>query len=104
MIYNECKNFTLEADGVEVVENVLNEDEILSLQNTMWEWLHTKTKHTPKPVIKTDPSTYVSMFKLFPKHGMLFHGILDTIHYHGEFGKIRTLLTSSEIFGKQMIY
>lgn len=72
MIYNECKNFTLEADGVEVVENVLNEDEILSLQNTMWEWLHTKTKHTPKPVIKTDPSTYVSMFKLFPKHGMLF--------------------------------
>jgi hypothetical protein len=71
-MYNNCKNFTLEDDGVEVVENVLTVDEISTLQDKMWEWLNFKTKYTSKPIIRKNPLTYVSIFELFPKHGMLF--------------------------------
>lgn len=72
MAYNDCKFFTLEEDGVEVVENVLSKNEIVDLQNKMWEWLNFKTKNTRAPVVKENSNTYGTMFELFPKHGMLF--------------------------------
>jgi hypothetical protein len=70
--YDECKNFTLENDGVEVVENVLSAEEIQFLQSKMWELLNFKTKYTSKPVVENDPSTYGSLFELAPTNGQLF--------------------------------
>ncbi|XP_015931162.1 uncharacterized protein [Parasteatoda tepidariorum] len=78
MHYFNCRDFTLETDGVKVIENVLTLKEISTLQNTMWTWLHNKTQHLNKPIVQNDPSTYVSIFKLCPKQGRLFQ--------YGDFG------------------
>lgn len=72
MIYHTCDHFTLEEDGVQVVPDILSPDEIRALQAKMWQWLHFKTRHTQKPVVQQDESTYASLFQLLPKHGMLF--------------------------------
>ena len=72
MLYQNCKDFSLGTDGVQVVEGVLNEHELVKLREKMWHWLHFKTQHTSKPVVKNDQTTYKSLFELFPKHGMLF--------------------------------
>src|SRR5574344_1004379 len=70
--YSRCNNYTLEKDGVQVVQNIITTEEIKKLQNMMWEWLKFKTKHLLNPVVKNRPETYRSMFELLPKHGMLF--------------------------------
>jgi len=72
LIYSDCENLTLENDGVEVVKDILEEKEVKILQQRFWEWLHFKTRHTKNPVIEKKHETYVSIFELFPKHGMLF--------------------------------
>lgn len=83
--YNDCENFTLEEDGVQVFKNVFTPSETLDLQDKFWVWLYFKTKYTDRPVIKGHVSTYKSLFEFFPKHGMLFqhwdfgHNILSWI-------------------------
>jgi hypothetical protein len=77
MNYIDAQNFqgerlNLTAHGVEVVENVLSQDELESLRNDMWRWIETMTQKCSAPVKKSDPTTYKSMFELYPKHGMLF--------------------------------
>lgn len=70
--FSRCENYTLEKDGVQVVKDVLTEAELNHLRCEMWEWLNLKTRHCSKPVVKGATGTYVSLFELFPKHGMLF--------------------------------
>lgn len=72
LLYDDCKNYTLDDDGVEVVENVLTDNEIVNLREIMWKWLNYKTKNMDNPVVEGKEDTYVSLFNLFPKHGMLF--------------------------------
>lgn len=72
LLYDECESYTLQNDGIEVVENVLDADEIVILREKMWEWLNYKTKNLDKPVVEDKTDTYASLFQLYPKHGMLF--------------------------------
>lgn len=70
--YTRCRDLTLQKDGLQVVQNILNNEEIKDLRNLMWQWLNLKTKHTSNPIVKKSKNSYSSMFELYPKHGMLF--------------------------------
>lgn len=37
LTYDDCKTYTLKNDGIEVVENVLDNNEIIKLREKMWE-------------------------------------------------------------------
>ena len=50
--YTRCRDLTLQKDGVQVVQNILNNEEIKELRNLMWQWLNLKTKHTSNPIVK----------------------------------------------------
>jgi ectoine hydroxylase-related dioxygenase (phytanoyl-CoA dioxygenase family) len=71
MNYSDCKDLTLKKDGVQVILNVLDNDEILFLQKKMWEWLTFKSRNLKIPIDKNKYDTYKSIFDFGPKHGML---------------------------------
>lgn len=71
MHYNECTNFTLEADGFEVILNLFTEEELTFMSKLMWVLLKAISIYTSKPIEETDLSTYRSLWELGLKHGML---------------------------------
>lgn len=72
MKYSDCKNLTLEKDGIEVIIDVLNKDEIEYLQNKTWEWIAFKTSGLKTPVDRENKETYKYLLELGPKHHMIF--------------------------------
>ena len=69
MFYHDCKGFTLEKDGVQVIDNVIPNTK--TLQNLMWHYLGHLTKNTDYPIIKEDTNSYKTLFKFIPSHGYL---------------------------------
>jgi ectoine hydroxylase-related dioxygenase (phytanoyl-CoA dioxygenase family) len=67
----ENVNQKLEQDGVAVIKNVLNSQEIEQAKNGMWQTLNKLTENLDKPIEKEDPLTWKSFYSLFPIHSML---------------------------------
>jgi len=62
---------TLDRYGVAVIPNVLDEKEVISAQNQMWDLLETLTKKFEVPIERKSPSTWKSFYDLMPMHSML---------------------------------
>ncbi len=71
MQYTYCDQLSLKEDGITVINDVLNDDEIDYAKNMMWDYLSHITKHMPIPIDKLQTDTYKSFYNLYPKHGML---------------------------------
>lgn len=52
MNYQPGIHYTLERDGVQVIENVLTETEIQTLRDQMWKYLHHLTLGTRNPILE----------------------------------------------------
>lgn len=61
----------LEKYGVAVIENILSEDECIELRDKAWDEIKTLTSNTDKPIDKDDPTTWKTIYELFPMHSML---------------------------------
>lgn len=62
---------TIDTYGVAVVENILSNEECISLRNKAWNELKTLTSATNKPIDVNDPTTWKTIYDLFPMHSML---------------------------------
>jgi hypothetical protein len=63
---------TIAQFGVAIVPDVLNASEIAEMQTGMFDTLEHITQKFETPIDRTNPKTFVEMFKLYPSHGMLF--------------------------------
>lgn len=61
----------LQKDGVAVIPNVLNAQEITATQQGMWEMLEHVTQKWKTPIQKNNPSSWRGIYELFPLHSML---------------------------------
>lgn len=62
---------TLDKYGVAVVEDILNEDECINLRDDFWTEIKSLTSRLDKPIDKNDPSTWRTIYELYPMHAML---------------------------------
>jgi hypothetical protein len=63
---------TLSKFGVAIIPNVLNRDEILEMQNGMWDYLEHITQSMAAPIDRNNPQTWRELIdKLFPQNSML---------------------------------
>jgi ectoine hydroxylase-related dioxygenase (phytanoyl-CoA dioxygenase family) len=61
----------LKEDGVAVIENVLNEEEIIQGRQGMWQTLNKLTENLDKPIQNLDHTSWRSLYELYPVHSML---------------------------------
>lgn len=62
---------TLEKYGVAIVPQVLSDAECDAMVDRMWAFLEHITQDWECPIVRASPSTYRSLFDLFPSHSML---------------------------------
>ena len=62
---------TIDTYGVGIIPDVLNESEVESMRNGMWDYLEHVTQKFEKPISRNDEKTWVEYVKMFPKHSML---------------------------------
>jgi hypothetical protein len=62
---------TLDRYGVAIIPNVLNTNEIIAMQNGMWEFLEHATKEFETPIDRNNPQTFSEFLKLLLLHSML---------------------------------
>ena len=62
---------TIEKYGVAIIPGVLNEGELLSMRDGMWDYLEHISQNFEKPISREDSKTWVEYLKLYPKHSML---------------------------------
>ncbi len=58
-------------DGVAVIPNILNQEEIRKMRKGMWDTVEYLTSNLEKPVDRYDISTWKSWYQLLPTHYML---------------------------------
>ena len=58
-------------DGVAVIKDVLNQEELKLARKGSWQTLNYLTKNLEKPIQKKDPSSWKTLYELFPIHSML---------------------------------
>lgn len=61
----------IENDGVAVIPNILNKEEIKKMREGMWDTVEYLTCNLEKPVDRYDISTWKSWYQLLPTHYML---------------------------------
>ncbi len=57
--------------GVAIIPNLLNQEEITSMNNGMWDYLEHLTQNFDIPIKRNDNKTWNSFYKLYPLHSML---------------------------------
>ena len=65
-----CKEM-IEKYGVAIIPNILNNDEIIQMNNGMWDYLEYITQKFITPISRNHNETWVEYLKLYPKHSML---------------------------------
>lgn len=61
----------LEKDGVAVIPNIINQNEIENMRSDMWDMLSFLTKNMDKPILKNDASTWNTYFNLQLRRNMI---------------------------------
>lgn len=61
----------LAQDGVAVIPNILNENEINQARLGMWQTLNKVTENLDKPILQNDYMSWKTLWELYPKHSML---------------------------------
>lgn len=62
---------SLNRDGYAIVPNVLTQEQCARMESLAWEFYEQLSQEWEIPIRRDDPSTWVGIFKLLPKHGML---------------------------------
>lgn len=62
---------TIDKYGVAIVPDVLDENELTSMRNGMWDYLEGVTQAFDIPMDRNNPKTWVEYLKMYPKHSML---------------------------------
>jgi hypothetical protein len=63
---------TLARFGVAVIPSVLDETECANMNSGFWNFFEGLTSAWERPVLRTDPGSWVGLFSLFPMHSMLW--------------------------------
>ena len=63
----------LKRDGVAVIPDIINEENIIKYQKDMWNTLYKLTHKLDKPIKEFDKSTWRTFFELYPLHSMMLH-------------------------------
>lgn len=61
----------LQKNGVVVIPNILNTQEVRNTQEGMWDMLEHVTQKWATPIQKNNPSSWKGIYQLFPLHSML---------------------------------
>lgn len=61
----------LAQDGVAVIKDVINQNELVQAREGMWQTLNKLTENLDKPIQKNDHTTWRTLYELYPKHSML---------------------------------
>jgi len=61
----------LAQDGVAVIKDILNENEIDQARLGMWQTLNKVTENLDKPILQNDYTSWRTLWELYPKHSML---------------------------------
>lgn len=61
----------LKTNGVAVIENLLNNDEIEDMRNGIWDWLEYTTTHFDNPIERNNVDTWKTWYKMKPNKDML---------------------------------
>lgn len=64
----------LEREGVAVLLDALNPEQVKEMQEGMWDTLEWLTSTQPVPLVRHKPETYGAVRGLMPMHGALFQG------------------------------
>lgn len=63
----------IENDGIAVIKNIINEEEINKCRKMMWDILNELTINLELPITKDDKKSWNSFYKLKPEHNMMIH-------------------------------
>ena len=63
----------LEKDGVAVIPNILNEEEIKNMRNGIWDTIEHLSSRCEIPIDRNNEETWKTWYKLLPTHYMLMH-------------------------------
>lgn len=61
----------LAQDGVAVIKDVINQNELVQAREGMWQTLNKLTQNLENPIQKNDHTTWKTLYQLYPKHSML---------------------------------